>query len=289
MKKIILILMLTVFGFSYSNDKTYNITKNYSVENINSFSLINRNASIKVLPTDSKEISLSITSNIKLEIKKQINSQELKVSVLPPHHIFTFFSKNEYTTITVSIPKNLKKELYILSRNGSITASDLILNSNFRTRNGSINISNIKGNSNINSRNGEIYINNIDGNVDGKTRNGHITVINSNGYVSLKTHNGSIDLINSSSIKTLETHNGHINASSKILLKSGKIKTSNGSLILNIDKLEGTNEISSSRGHITMTTEKGEFNSDSISEDKFKDTSKNITIEGKKINIIIKK
>ncbi|MGB6128543.1 MAG: DUF4097 family beta strand repeat-containing protein, partial [Psychrilyobacter sp.] len=223
--------------------------------------------------------------------EKQIKSKELEISVLPPRSIlpFSFFSKDEDTSIVVKVPKTFNKKLSVSSRNGSITASDLILNSNFRTRNGSINISNIKGNSNINSRNGEIYINNIDGNVDGKTRNGHITVINSNGYVSLKTHNGSIDLINASSIKTLETHNGHINANSKIILKNGKIKTSNGSLILNIDKLEGNNEISTSRGHITLITKDGEFNTNSISEDEFKDISKNITIEGDKINIIIKK
>ncbi|MGB6127323.1 MAG: DUF4097 family beta strand repeat-containing protein, partial [Psychrilyobacter sp.] len=128
MKKIILILMLTIFGFSYSNDKTYNIKTNYSVENINSFSIVNRNASIEVLPTDSKEITLSITTNVKLKIEKQINSKELEVKVLPPRSIFpfSFFSKNK-TSIIVEIPKDVIEKLSILSKNGSITVSDLIL------------------------------------------------------------------------------------------------------------------------------------------------------------------
>jgi len=308
-KKIILILMLTVFGFSYSNNKTYNMTRTYNVENINSFSLISRNASIEVLPTDSKELTLSITSNIKLEIEKQINSQELEVSVLPPHHILTFFSKSEDTSIVVKVPRFFNKKLSLKSSNGSINASDLVLEFKAITSNGDINITNITGNSNLSSSNGKLIVINNTGNAEGKTSNGDINIDNNkgdisfktsngnitafkiNGSVNLKTSNSSILLTNALFITNLETSNGNITVNSDTLSKNGNIKTSNGYLELNIDKLEGNNKISTSNNHINLTTKKGEFNSNSYSQKKVQDISKNISVEGRNLDdiTIIKK
>lgn len=309
MKKIILILMLTVFGFSYSNDKAYNVTRVYNVKNINSFSLNTKNANIKFLPTDSKELTLSITSNVKLEIEKQIHSQELEVTVLPPRHIFSFFSKSEDISIIVKVPKIFNKKLSIKSSNGSIDASDLALNFKVITSNGNIDITDITGNSNLHSSNGDITIINNTGNVEGetsngdinidnnkgdikfKTSNGNITAFKIDGSVDLKTSNSSILLTNASFITNLETSNGNITLNSDTLSKNGNIKTSNGDLELNINKLEGNNKISTSNGLITLTTKKGEFNSNSYSKEKVQDISKNINVGGRNLDniTIIKK
>ncbi|WP_028855191.1 DUF4097 family beta strand repeat-containing protein [Psychrilyobacter atlanticus] len=306
MKKIILILMLTVFGFSYSNDKTYKLTRAYNIEDINSFSLNSKNANIKVLPGDSKELTLSVTSNVKLEIEKQIHSQELEVAVLAPRHIFSFFSKSEDISIVVKVPKNFNKKLSIKSSNGSINASDLALDFKVITSNGNIDIIDITGNSNLRSSNGDITIINNTGNVEGKTSNGSINIDNNkgdirfktsngnitafkiDGSVNLKTSNSSILLTNASFIANLETSNGNITVNSDTLSKDGNIKTSNGDIELSIDKLEGNNKISTSNGLITLTTKKGEFNSNSYSKEKVQDISKNIILEGRKINIINK-
>lgn len=304
MKKIILILMLTVFGFSYSNDKTYKVTRAYNLENINSFSLNTKNADIKVLPGDSKELTLSITSNVKLNIENQIHSQELEVSVLPPRNIFPFFSKNENTSIVIEVPENFNKKLSLKSSNGSIGASDLVLDFKAITSNGDIDITDITGNSNLRSSNGKLIVVNNTGNLNGKTSNGSINIDNNigdvrcktsngnitafkiDGSVDLKTSNSSILLTNSSFITNLETSNGNITVNSDTLSKDGNIKTSNGDLELNIDKLEGNNKIYSSNGLITLTTKKGEFNSNSYSKEKVQDISKNISVGGRNLDNI---
>ena len=296
MKNIILILMLTVFGFSCTSLKTndFNIKKNYSLENVNSLSISTKYAQVEVLSTDSKDVILEVTSSKEVKFISKNQSDTLYLTVLSSKVNSTSFLGRLFgydieTSIIVKIPKDFNKDLDLNALNRNISISNLTLNLNVNSVNSDIDISNITGNSNLKSSNGDITVINNTGNIVSNTSNSNITVSNIDGFVDLETSNGSILLKNTSSITNLETSNGNITVNSDTLSKNGNIETSNGDLDLNINKLEGNNEISTFNGHITLTTKKGELSLNSYFKEIIQDISKNITIEGRNIDIITKK
>ena len=251
MKKLILILMIAIFGMSYSNGKTVEIVKSYNLNSTTKISLEAKNATIKVIPTETNKVIIKVQTNEELSLIDHLSNNKIVINIVTPKNsIFSSIfkskdkkkSKNKNTFITLEVPQNYHGELNLLSTNGKISASKLSANLSLKTVNGLISLSNISGN------------------------------------IRAQTTNGNINITNSSSITSIETTNGQINAISKALLKGGSIKSTNGKLDLKIDKLEGDNVISTINGSINLTTPKDEININVFEKKYFKDETKNITI-----------
>lgn len=264
MKRIILVLSLVlgVFSFSYSKETNQRIEKQYSLENIKNFKVFSKNADIKVVPTDSKEVTMVVTTkNRKVVIKKEVKDGELVVSVTPVKKTsFSFSFKNGGVNILLNIPKNYNDKLYLASKNGDIKVNNLNIELKAETKNGAILVKKVVGDSAIDTKNGKINVENLQGILKAETKNGVIRVSDVN------------------MIKGLYTKNGEVFVKRSNLAKGGRIESSNGRLDLELLKIEGDNLIATTNGNIDLSVNEGEFKGDKITKSKVEDRTKNIII-----------
>lgn len=188
------------------------------------FSLINRGINIE--PSDDDQIHIKYNENERDYIEIEVEDSKLKVkNTVVSNNVINYMINNTIVPhITLLLPEENNKIIYINTKNGSIKTKGAL---NFKdvslnTINGGININNIYilDNLKVSTKNGFIKVQNTSANnIDLSTSNGGINFINinSNTDINCKTSNGTISF-------------EHIYATKKICLI-----TSNSSIRGNID------------------------------------------------------
>lgn len=281
MKKLILLIMVTLVGTAYSattSDSNNQILK-YNIENIEKISLDINNASIKVIPTDSSEIVLNIKTNKKINVTKEGSKNKIDIKVTTPKKFLFFNFSSNKISVVLEVPRNYHGELNVETSNAPINIADLDLNFEGETSNSKINASNHTGSLDLESSNGGIYLVNIIGNVEAETSNATITADKVEGSVNFETSNGNIYIKNIDSVEELKTSNGNITVVAKKLYRNSNIKASNGNIDLKIEELKGNNSIQTSNGSIVLTTGENQTNFQNISNNELEDRDNKIKLK----------
>lgn len=194
-------------------------------------------------------------------------------------------AKNEYDLDNISIKKEQKKShAYIASVFNTSVIRNMSVDFDVR----------IPGNVRVNfaeTKNGNIYITFSNGDIDARTSNGNIDLSSINGCVNAQTSNGNID-VQAKTIKNIDTSNGNIVMSIDRISRNTKIQSSNGNIKLLISEMPSIiAQLKTSMGKISLYNLDADFSTDKKTHKEFtvSDGKHKLNIETSLGDIIIKK
>lgn len=235
-----LIGSLLTFRISYPEERV--IEEKMFESTFNEIKISTDNARIEIIPTDEENASVVLTGNIRKKsrynFKTEVKDQTLFVKAdVFGKKIFQFFPK--YLIVELYVPTKNYDLLQVDNKNGRIIVDDF-------------NAKNIH----LETDNGSVQINNVTANlIIAKTENGNVKGENvESDTIEAITDNGTItgNMLLAKSID-VSTNNGKI----KLFEVTGDVigKTSNGSILVEVEDLDRSVNLSTSNGRIEVKTE----------------------------------
>lgn len=208
----------SVVDVGYSNkDKSEKSELTFDAEKDMKVHIKNLNGKVIVNSWDKDYINIAVTKRSR---KGSDEFKKVKVEVS---------GKNGCTIETFHLEKNPK-----VSVEFEIKLPEFVRLSDVTSSNGLVRITDVKGDAELETSNGNIEVFDHIGNIDADTGNGRVELVNVKGKVTANTNNGKIRLYKTSSIVSATTSNGKIEAQISELENDTEIRTSNGSVTLDI-------------------------------------------------------
>ena len=193
------------WGNIYLNNKNIstvnlNETKSTKVDNITDISIDSSFVPIKVIPTDLKEIEVtlkgSITGNVNPKLVMNTVNNKLEIKVENNKSSYSIMNSN--AVLTIKLPSDYKKHLKVVSSSADIFMKDLNIDTlSIVTSSGDMDLSNITANSiSSTASSGDTTIDNISGKLLLISSSGDIelNLKNNNEFIEIESSSGDVDI-----------------------------------------------------------------------------------------------